>query len=269
MRPNVHDIAVPPFPPGLEWVGAEPAPIERLCARGPVLVHFLDAGHVSSVRTLPYLRAWHERYGECGLTVLGVNSPRFAFTGEPGALAAALARLEVAFPVAVDRDYGVWHGYGCEGWPSLFLWGRGGVLRWFHFGEGDYEGTEQAIAAELGDGDPPEPLAPLRPCDAPGALVMPPSDEVFPGGSPSEPWAAGEGEDPLRLEYEAGEAHVTLDGRGTLEFSLDGSRQPALEVTAPGLHELAVHPRHERHALELMPGPGLRVWSVGFGAGVP
>src|SRR5687768_2505426 len=131
------DIAVPPFAPGLGWVGGEPPPVERICARGPLVVQFIDAAHLSSVRTIPYVSAWRDRYASHGLTVVGVNSPRFPLTAEESMLAAALGRLEVAFPVALDDEYRAWHDYGCEGWPSLFLWGRGGALRWFHFGEGE------------------------------------------------------------------------------------------------------------------------------------
>ena len=76
MRPTTQDIAVRPFPPATVWVGEEPAAVERLCARGPLLVHFLDFAQLNSVRALPYLQAWHERYTGLGLTVLGVNSPR-------------------------------------------------------------------------------------------------------------------------------------------------------------------------------------------------
>ena len=168
MRPTAENIAVPPFPPDLAWIGPEPAPVERICARGPLLVHFVDVAHVSSVRTLPYVKAWGDRYGDPGLTLICVNSPRFPFTADPDRLRAALARLELDIPVAADSGYAAWHAYGCKGWPSLFLWGRGGVLRWVHFGEGEYQGTETVIRDELaGAGDLPEPLSPLRPTDAP------------------------------------------------------------------------------------------------------
>src|SRR4051794_16238952 len=185
------DIAVPPFSPGLRWPGGEPAPVERICARGALLVHFIDAAHLSSVRTLPYLTAWKARYSPHGLTVLGVNSPRFPFTGEEAKLASALERLGVELPVAVDREYAAWHAYGCQGWPSLFLWGKGGTLRWFHFGEGEYAGTEAAIQEELAALSPsldlPEPVPPVRSVDAPGALVARPTPELLPGGSIGEP----------------------------------------------------------------------------------
>ncbi len=167
VRPQASDIAVPPFPPGTEWIGSEPGAVERICARGPLLVHFVDAAHLSSVRTLPYVGAWQDRYRDLGLTLVGVNSPRFPFTADPGKLAAALSRLGVGFPVAADSRYRIWHDYGCEGWPSLFLWGRGGALRWFHFGEGEYAATESAIQEELRALDPDlelaDPLPALRP----------------------------------------------------------------------------------------------------------
>jgi hypothetical protein len=272
VRPAAQDIAVPPFLPGTEWIGPEPPAVELVCARGHLLVQFLDAAHLNSVRTVPYLNAWHERYRDLGLTVIGVNSPRFPFTGDRDKLSATLDRLAVVFPVAVDSRYRSWHDYGCHGWPSLFLWGRGGVLRWFHFGEGEYRSTEEAIQGELEAANPgvvlPEPLAPLRPSDAPDALVAPPTDEVFPGGSESEPWLAEEGDPALELEYEAGAAWATLDGRGGVGISLDGGPELELRIEAAGAYELAAHARHERHHLTLRPQPGVRVYAVSFAAGL-
>jgi hypothetical protein len=254
-------------------VGPDPPPVERICARGPLLVHFIDAGHMSSVRTLPYVRAWKERYAVPGLTVVGVNSPRFEFTADAGKLAAALARLGVAHPIAADSSYAIWHDYGCEGWPSLFLWGRGGALRWFHFGEGEYGATERAIQEELTATDPrmelPEPLAPLRPSDAPGALVVTPTEEMFPGGSPSEPWIADRGAAALELDYAAGGLWASLDGAGTLAYSLDAGPETKLRLEAPGAYELASHPRHEEHHASLRIEPGISVYSIAFAAGVP
>jgi hypothetical protein len=270
VRPSAHDIAVPPFPPGTNWIGSDPGAAERICARGPLLVHFIDAAHLSSVRTVPYLSAWHERYGGLGLTLVGVNSPRFPFTADPGKLTAALSRLEVRFPVAVDAGYELWRAYGCKGWPSLFLWGRGGALRWFHFGEGEYAATEEAIQQELEAGaELPEPLAPRRPSDAQGALVAPPTGEVFPGGSESQPWLAREGEPALEMDYSAEGAWATVDGRGVLRASIDGEPAVALEVAAPGAYELASHGRHESHRLALAPSAGVSLYAVSFAAGVP
>ena len=267
------DIAVPPFPHGLAWLGPEPPPVERICARGPLLVHFIDAAHLSSARTLPYLNEWHDRYSPHGLTVVGVNSPRFPFTGEVEKLRAALERLEVSFPVALDGEYRAWHDYGCEGWPSLFLWNRGGALRWFHFGEGEYTATEAAIREELlavsPTLEPPEPLAPLRPSDAPGALVARPTEEVLPGGSTAQPWRADGPGESLDVAYSAGGAWATIDGEGELIVSLDGGAPIRIGVDAPGAYELSSHDRHESHRLSLTASPAIAVYAVAFEAGLP
>jgi hypothetical protein len=274
VRPKRRDIAVPPFPAEIAWIGSEPPPVDRICARGPLLVHFVDVAHVSSVRTLPYLAAWAERYEGLGLRVVAVNSPRFPFTADLIKLEAALARLDPPFPVACDSGYAVWHAYGCEGWPSLFLWGSGGALRWYHFGEGEYQATEVAIQDQLrgmhGSGLAlPEPMAPLRPSDTPGALVAPPSEEIFPGGSASEPWVATTQERRLELEYAAGGVWASVDGTGSLEAALDDGSTTAVEIVAPGAYRLTAHPTHQSHNLLLVASAGLSVYSLGFEAAVP
>jgi hypothetical protein len=245
--------------------------LAELTAAGPVLVHFFDFAQLNSIRALPYVLAWEGRYRAAGLATLGIHSPRFPFTAERAALGPALERLGISHPVADDSRYAVWHDYGCRGWPSLFLWGQGGALRWVHFAEGEYEATEGAIVAELRALDPrfepPPPLEPLRPTDAPGALVAPPSEEVLPGGSLTEPWG-GDGR-ALELAYAAGGAHASIDGEGELRVAVDGGDPRSLAVAAPGLYDLAVHPRHERHSLRLEAGPGVDVYSVSFSAGLP
>jgi len=259
----------------MRWLNTERKPsIAELTAHGPVLVHFFDFAQLNSVRALPYLLAWEERYGELGLTTLGIHSPRYSFTAQREALPPALARLGVRHPVADDSGYAIWRDYGCRGWPSLFLWGQGGALAWYHFGEGGYAATETAIQDELRTLDatltlPAEPLAPLRPSDAPSALVAPPSEELFPGGSASEPWHPSGPGDQLRIEYAAGGAHASLAGMGELRFALDDAPEQTVALAAPGLADLAIHPRHSEHSLLLRPGDGLELYSVSFSAGVP
>jgi len=272
VRPERDNIAAPVLPPRLRWLNAERAPVlAELTAAGPVLVHFFDFAQLNSVRALPYVIAWDRRYRDTGLTTLGVHSPRYPFTAERDALGPALRRLGVEHPVVDDSSYAVWHDYGCRGWPSLFLWGQGGALRWFHFGEGEYEATERAIGAELAAVDspfaPPAPLEPLRPTDATGALVAPPSDEVFPGGSASQAWRGGSGS--IELEYAAGGAHAAVSGSGRMSLAVDGVAPREIEVAEPGLYELVEHPRHSSHRLALDPGAGVDVYSVGFSPGLP
>jgi len=262
---------VPPLPPGIDWVGGPEPRLDLLLARGPALVHFFDFAQLNSVRALPYVGAWRSRYADHGLAVLGVHSPRFPFSRDAAAVASALPELEVDWPVAVDADHAIWRGYGCRGWPSLFLWGQGGALRWYHLGEGDYEATEGAIRESLGappEQGWPEPVAPLRPGDEAGAKVIAPTPEVFPGGSPEAAWEAG-GE-ALGTSYEAGGVYAAVDPAGASEsparltVAIDGEPPRELQVGAPGLIELVIHPRHESHRLQLGGSAGLRVHSLQF-----
>jgi hypothetical protein len=273
MRPGRESIAAPDLPAGLEWVGEAPASMPVATAAGPVLVHFLDFAQLNSVRTLPYLVEWERRYRDAGLRVLGVQAPRFPFGADRDAVESGLRSLGIGFPVAIDAERSLWHAYGCEGWPSLFLWALGGALSWFHFGEGEYLATEEAIQAELRELDAlrqlPALMAPLRATDAPGTRVMAPSEEVFPGGSWERPWTAGGDGEELAIAYAAGGAYATVEGSGEIAVALDGSAFESVEVDGPALHALGEHPRHEAHTLTLRPSPGLRIWSVSFAAGVP
>jgi hypothetical protein len=244
-----------------------------LTAGGPALVHFVDFAQLNSVRTLPYLIEWERRYRDAGLAAIAIQAPRFPFGSDPDVVAAGLESLGVEFPVAIDAERRLWFDYGCKGWPSLFLWGQGGALRWFHFGEGEYLGTEEAIQAELRELDAlrelPEPMAPLRKTDAPGARVMAPTPEVFPGGSWERPWTVDEDGGALTVDYEAGGAYATVEGEGEIAVELDGDPIESVEVGGASLYTLAEHPRHEAHRLTLKPSPSLRVWAVSFAAGAP
>ena len=273
MRPGRDNIAAPDLPEGIAWVGAEPESMPALTAGGPALVHFIDFAQLNSVRTLPYLNEWSRRYREAGLSVIGVQSPRFPFGADAETAARCLTMLGVEFPVAIDAEHDLWAAYGCEGWPSLFLWSLGGALSWVHFGEGEYLETEIAIQEELREIDAlqalPEPMAPLRSTDAPGARVMAPTPELFPGGSWERPWTAGEDGEELVLEYAAGGAYATVEGAGAIAIELDGQPAGTVATADPGIYPLAKHPGHEAHRIALHPTPGLRIWSVSFAAGSP
>ncbi len=111
----------------------------------------------------------------------------------------------------------------------------------------------------------PDPMAPLRPSDGPGAKVMPPTPEIFPGGSWEQPWTGGE----LEVDYEAGGAFATVEGTGTLSVAIDDTDTHQLKIDGPRLYTLAEHEHHGAHHLKLVPSPDLRIWSVSFAAGIP
>lgn len=270
MRPDRADIPLPPLPPGVSWIGGDPESTERLTARGPLLVHFFEAGELSGIQTLPHVDAWARTYFDAGLRTIGVHSPRNDLARQDPALKAALGRVEIGFPVANDREYRIWHAFGCKGWPSLFLFARGGVLRWFHLGLGETAETEDAIRTELLAPDPDREL-PARiedPAPAVSELVKP-SDEVFPGGSLDAPWR-GEPDEPLEIEYTGAGAFASLDGEGKVTVTVDGAGDSrSFDVGAPGVYALAEHGAHGFHEVRLdLKGP-VRIWSVAFSPGPP
>src|SRR3954447_13081558 len=114
MRPQRDNIAAPDLPSGLTWVGTEPESMPALTAGGPAIVHFVEYAQLNSVRTLPYLAEWHRRYREAGLSVIGVQAPRFPFAAERENVAAGLPQLGIEFPVAIDAEHELWSAYGCE-----------------------------------------------------------------------------------------------------------------------------------------------------------
>ncbi len=219
VKPKRRDVPLPPFPPGLSWLrGAEPVS-ERVTARGPLIVHFFEVGELSSVRTLPFVASLHERFASSGLTVIGVHSPRNDLAASDEDLDAALERLGIDFPVANDSEHRIWHAYGCEGWPSTFVWRRGGILRWAHFGEGAYHETEAEIREELeaiNDGGLPGSVL-GEPAGGPAPELVRPSDGGVPGRPPRRRLDGRVADESLVVEYSGAGAWAALSGSGEVE----------------------------------------------------
>jgi hypothetical protein len=245
MRPPVDHIKAPPFPPKLPWLNVAMLRMDQQLGR-PVLIEFWDFCRANSIRTLPYMTAWHERYQADGLRVIGVHDSGFEPSREPDAVRAAVARLEVPYPVVVDVEHEIWNLYGNLGWPARYLFNQEGKLFDYHYGEGGYRETELAIQELLGIERPT--LEPLRAEDAPGATLAPQSEDVE--GAYSGP-------------YEAGAVWAVLDGRGTI---VANGREIA--VDHPGAYELISHPHSMAGELELVLGDGVRCYAVCFTPGL-
>ncbi len=246
MRPPAEfDLIAPPFPKQAEWINVAALRMDQQKGR-PVLVEFWDFCRVNSLRTLPYLKVWHERYAETGLRVVGIHAAGFEPSGDADAVRAAVARLGIEYPVMVDAEFEAWQAYGIDGWPSRYLWDGEGKLVDFQVGEGGYAETEQAIQALLGIQR--EVLTPVRPEDEPGAL-LPPQTADQPG--------------PYSGPYEAGGVWAVLSGAGTVRV---GGRDIAVEH--PGAYALTEHDRHTAGVLELEIGDGVTCHAVCFTPGV-
>ncbi len=251
MRAPVDNIAAPLFPRNLPWLntpgGEQVSTIQR---DRPLLVEFWDFCRPNSIRTLPYLKAWHERYAAQGLRIVGVHCPGFDASRDEQAVRDAVVRLEVPYPVLIDSELELWQEYENQGWPARYLFDGGARLFEYHYGEGDYLGTELAIQELLGVER--EPLEPLRPEDAPGAMLAPPTPDC-------EGRHAG--------TYEAGGVWVVTGGGGSLAAYSSGQRTE-LELSGPGAYPLFEHSAHVRAELSIEPGPGVEVIATCFTPGL-
>jgi hypothetical protein len=259
--PEGLELPAPEFPPGTEWLGVPFLRMDRLMGRHAVLVEFWDFARVNSLRTLPYLRAWHERYAAAGLQLIGVHSPGYSFGRERDLVERAVERLPVPFPVALDPEFAVWRLYDNRGWPGRYLFDRRGVLRWLHYGEGDYDGTELAIQEALREIDEdvelPAPLEPLRPEDAPGVILEAQTADLYMPRDRAQlelvrDWT--EGEDWIAAADAGAAASVDFTGGGAWAVLSEGG----LEL--PGLYEtggtvVAEHPGLRLHGFQFTPGP--------------
>jgi thiol-disulfide isomerase/thioredoxin len=131
------------------WLNSEPLTAEALRGR-VVAVDVWTYTCINWLRTLPYVRAWHERYGERGLVVVGVHAPEFSIEHELENVRRAAGELGVDYPVVIDNDFRIWRAFDNHYWPALFLVDGDGRVRFHHFGEGAYDEIERAIQALLG-----------------------------------------------------------------------------------------------------------------------
>jgi hypothetical protein len=216
-----------------------------------MLVEFWDFCRPNSMRTLPYLKEWHERYGPAGLRVIGVHCPGFDPSREEHAVRDAVARLQIAYPVLIDSALEVWEDYGNVGWPARYLFDGRGRLIDYHHGEGGYRDTELAIQELMGVER--EPMAPLRPEDAPDARLLAQTEDQ--PGAYCGP-------------YEAGGVWAVLDGAGTVRVDGGAAGSVELVVTHPGAYPLIEHDRHTAGVLALECGRGVECVATCFTPGV-
>ncbi len=147
------------------WLNS--APLSPAGLRGKVVaVQFCTFSCINWLRTVPYVRAWAEKYRDNGLVVLGVHSPEFAFEHDLEKIRSALEHMGVEYPVAVDNEFAVWRAFDNAYWPALYVVDADGRIRYHHFGEEDYEQSEQVIQrllAEAGRGVVDEDLVSVEP----------------------------------------------------------------------------------------------------------
>lgn len=150
---EMSPVAAPEFAPG-NWINSEPLTLKSLRGR-VVLVDFWTFGCYNCRNTLPFLKRWHERYSDKGLTIVGVHSPEFDVEKKMENLRREVASLGIRYPVVTDNDYKTWRAYKVKAWPTVFLIDKNGRIRWSHVGEGAYDETERTIQKLLAENEKP------------------------------------------------------------------------------------------------------------------
>ncbi len=146
---------MPSLDGAVEWLNSPPLTAEALKGR-VVLVDFWTYSCINCLRSLPYIRAWAEKYKDKGLVVIGVHAPEFAFEKDPANVRKAVADMHITYPVALDNDFKIWQAFNNKYWPAHYFIDAKGNIRHHHFGEGDYAQSEaviQQLLAEAGAKD--------------------------------------------------------------------------------------------------------------------
>jgi cytochrome c biogenesis protein CcdA/thiol-disulfide isomerase/thioredoxin len=288
--PDVHDISA--------WINSRPLSLRGL--RGKVvLVDFWTYSCINCLRTLPYLKAWDARYRSKGLVILGVHTPEFAFEHDLANVRAAVKRLGVRYPVALDNGYGTWKAYSNNYWPADYLVDQAGRVRDVHFGEGDYAKTERNIRLLLEAGKagrlpqagrdtdrtpmeirtPESYLGYLRIGNYTGSPLRTdrPAAYRFPASLTQDSYAyagtwkvegeriVAEDDARLRLNFTARTVHLVLTGQGFVTVELNGKPQRTVRIDGDRLYTLVTQKRSTDGLLELRFTRGLAAYAFTFG----
>jgi thiol-disulfide isomerase/thioredoxin len=139
---------IPSFAGATLWLNSPPLTAESL--RGKVVVvDFWTYSCINCLRALPYVESWYQKYKDHGLVVIGVHAPEFAFEKDPSNVRRAVADLKIDYPVALDNDYAIWQAFNNQYWPAHYFIDATGHIRAHHFGEGNYDESEQTIRTLL------------------------------------------------------------------------------------------------------------------------
>ncbi len=265
LRATTHPAAVrlpvegslPSLAGATEWLNSPPLTAADL--RGHVvLFDFCTYTCINWLRTLPYVRAWAEKYADHGLVLIGVHTPEFDVEHDLDNVRRALKDLRVDYPVAVDNDYAIWSAFDNHYWPALYFADAQGRIRHHRFGEGDYEQSEmilQQLLAEAGSSGVGHDLVTV---DASGPEVAADwaslrSPENYLGYQRTENFAASDGAVAGTPQVYAAPARLRLN-----HWALDGDWTVQAQETV--LNEAGGRIAYRFHArdLHLVMGPAAR-----------
>ena len=143
-KENTDKIQAPELIPKGAWFNSEPLTLAQLKGK-VIIIDFWTYSCINCQRTMPYLRAWHEKYADKGLVIIGVHSPEFEFEKSEKNLAQAIKDFKLPYPIVQDNDFATWRAYDNSYWPAKYIIDKEGYIRYTHFGEGAYDETEKVI----------------------------------------------------------------------------------------------------------------------------
>ena len=266
---NLSDMFYPTAPElieGGQWFNSEPLKLSEL--RGKVvLIDFWTYTCINCIRTLPYLKSWHEKYKDKGLVIIGVHTPEFEFEKNPKNVEMAIKDFGLEYPVMQDNDYATWRAYNNRYWPAKYFIDKNGKIRDRHFGEGEYDHSERTIQELLKEaGTLKEDMA----IDNPSYSVESRSPETYLGSnrrtddpnlSYSGTWeVTSERAQPskgatLVFNYEAKDVFLVMGSKnenvGKVKVYLDGKLVTTITVQEYKLYDLIKLSNPGRHVLKL------------------
>jgi len=291
-------ISAPEFNGITHWLNSDPITMKSL--RGKVvLIDFWTYSCINCVRTLPYVTSWYNKYKDQGFIVIGVHSPEFAFEKDTNNVQTAINQYNITYPVAQDNYLSTWSAYGNRYWPAEYLIDQNGNVVYTHFGEGEYDVTENSIRGLLGiksdvgvNNGPdlsqinsPEMYfgtdreqnlsATQQPSNVPLNYSLPNNlslnQFVLEGKWQFFPDKASltEGSGKIKLRFSSAKLFMvasSLKQPVTLSITVDGKAQPDVVVNGSELYTLFNSNDYSEHTIEInIPSPGLDAFTFTFG----
>ncbi len=267
-----------------------------------VLVDFWAYSCINCIRTLPYLKDWYQKYKDKGFTIIGVHSPEFDFEKDANNVQTAVKNFGILYPVVLDNDFTTWRNFHNKYWPAHYLINQKGEVVYEHFGEGDYDETENNIRFLLGMNEPitkkasePNIFSQLTPetylgyaraqnYASPEAIVKDMAlNYSYPGSLPADYWAlrgywlissekiiATKSEASIKIHFHAGKVYAVMgapkDKPIKVTARLDGETVESTMVSGHTLYNLLNLEKTDDGILELTAtSPGLEIYTFTFG----